>query len=219
MNNLIQIVENYLNKDTCNFIRETLNPLTKFTEQKSTTGWWPASKYGAHEVKPGIPISPYIDNKNYDICMDILTLLVVNMSKTISDFYKEEYILKSLFFGKMEIGGFNGLHMDNKYLSSADKQIKDRPNAQEDKSGLLYLNQDYTGGNLIFPLQNLEIKPNSGTFIFFQGDEKVPHFVSEVTSGTRNNIICFFGKKNKGFDRSVEPVGDLEAKLELNNFN
>lgn len=62
-------------------------------------------------------------------------------------------------------------------------------------SALLYLNNDYDGGEIIFYDKEggqTEYKPNPGTLIYFKGDENYPHSVNKVISGERANIILFF---------------------------
>ena len=65
-----------------------------------------------------------------------------------------------------------------------------------DKSGLLYLNDDYEGGELVFPEQSLSIKAEAGSLIFFEGDYKKPHGVNEVISGNRYNLVTFYEPVN-----------------------
>jgi hypothetical protein len=74
---------------------------------------------------------------------------------------------------------------------------------------LLYLGnhgEDFTGGEIIFPLEDLTVKPKKGLFVFFKADAKAPHGVTEVKSGHRDGLISFFGdyykvkEKNNGKD-------------------
>ena len=92
-------------------------------------------------------------------------------------------------------GGFNDVHMDNHYFDDSGNIIV-KPKMAFDKSGLLYLNDDYLGGELVFPEQGLSIKAKSGSLIFFEGDYKKPHGVNEVTSGTRYNLVTFYEPVN-----------------------
>lgn len=70
-------------------------------------------------------------------------------------------------------------------------------------TGLLYLNEDYKGGEIILEDQSIKerfsddiigndvlIKPAPGTLIYFTED--IFHKVLPVTSGTRYNIVMFF---------------------------
>jgi len=70
-------------------------------------------------------------------------------------------------------------------------------------SALLYLTNDYEGGEILFyndstgdKNNSVSYKPNPGTLIYFKGDKNYPHSVNKVLSGERANIILFF-KSNK----------------------
>jgi hypothetical protein len=61
-------------------------------------------------------------------------------------------------------------------------------------SALLYLTDDYEGGEILFYDENTptSYKPELGTLIYFKGDENYPHSVNKIISGERANIILFF---------------------------
>jgi hypothetical protein len=48
-----------------------------------------------------------------------------------------------------------------------------------------YLNDDYEGGEIHFPNQNITIKPKAGSLIIFPSQEPFIHEVKTITSGTR----------------------------------
>jgi hypothetical protein len=57
---------------------------------------------------------------------------------------------------------------------------------------LIYLNDDYEGGELGFPTHNMLIKPKIGDLIMFPGNLNYPHEVKEVLSGTRYTLPLWF---------------------------
>jgi predicted 2-oxoglutarate/Fe(II)-dependent dioxygenase YbiX len=61
-----------------------------------------------------------------------------------------------------------------------------------DIAGLMYLNDDYEGGELYFPQHGIEFKPKAGAAYFFPGDKNFIHGVREVTSGTRYTLPFFW---------------------------
>jgi predicted 2-oxoglutarate/Fe(II)-dependent dioxygenase YbiX len=63
-------------------------------------------------------------------------------------------------------------------------------------SALIYLNDDYEGGELCFPLHDIEIKPKPGTLIIFPGSCMYPHEVKEVLSGHRYTHNFFLSSLN-----------------------
>jgi hypothetical protein len=50
---------------------------------------------------------------------------------------------------------------------------------------LVYLNDDYEGGEIFFPNQNILLKPQAGSLIIFPSCEPYVHQVKEITKGTR----------------------------------
>jgi hypothetical protein len=64
-------------------------------------------------------------------------------------------------------------------------------------SALLYLTNDYDGGEICFYDGNTPTayKPGLGTLVYFKGDEHHPHSVNKVLGGERGNIILFFDVK------------------------
>lgn len=52
-------------------------------------------------------------------------------------------------------------------------------------AGLIYLNDDYDGGELYFPDWGISIKPKAGTFVSFPGNKNYLHGVKKIINGTR----------------------------------
>ena len=64
-----------------------------------------------------------------------------------------------------------------------------RPN---DIATLVYLNDDYEGGELYFPNQEIQFKPKAGAAYFFPGDMNYVHGVTEIKSGIRYTCPFFW---------------------------
>ena len=80
---------------------------------------------------------------------------------------------KFVTVSKLTSGGM-GLHKDDK---------------EKDKDNFIcmfYLNDNYDGGEIIFPEFNIEYKPIAGDILIYQS--KFKHGVNELLSGTRYNI-------------------------------
>ena len=57
---------------------------------------------------------------------------------------------------------------------------------------VLYLNDDYEGGEIYFPNHGTSLKPKANTLAFFPGDAEFLHGVSEITSGIRYTLSTFW---------------------------
>lgn len=58
-------------------------------------------------------------------------------------------------------------------------------------SVLIYLNEDYDGGEIEFPNFNLKIKPKAGTLILFPSNYAYAHIAHPVRSGTKYVIATW----------------------------
>ena len=82
-------------------------------------------------------------------------------------------------------------HAD-KELHEGDQRGKPNDFPYYDIAGLFYLNDDYEGGELYFPLQRIQFKPKRGAAYFFPGDMNYIHGVTEITSGIRYTSPFFW---------------------------
>ena len=67
--------------------------------------------------------------------------------------------------------------------------------SHRDYSSVLYLNEDFTGGNTYFPKNNFTCNPKKGKIIFFSS--RTYHGVTEVISGERYTLPCWYSKNQK----------------------
>jgi predicted 2-oxoglutarate/Fe(II)-dependent dioxygenase YbiX len=72
-------------------------------------------------------------------------------------------------------------------------------------TAILYLNDEYQGGDIIFYDGEWGTKdlpttycPKPGMLVSFKGDHTYPHEVTEITHGTRTNMTMNFRAKRKG---------------------
>lgn len=84
-------------------------------------------------------------------------------------------------------------------MPHADKELHEGPDAGKpndfpwyDIAGLFYINDDYEGGELYFPKQDIKFKPKSGAAYFFPGDMNYIHGVTEIKSGIRYTVPFFW---------------------------
>lgn len=97
-----------------------------------------------------------------------------------------------------DIGGHYKPHNDSHGLWKApDGKIIWRKNMDRDLSTILYLNDDFEGGNLIFPDFNLSLKPEPGLFICFPSNYNYVHGVEPVLKGTRYSIVSWMRVKGE----------------------
>ena len=186
----IFLVEDYISIDTCNLLIKEFSKNLSETPRPNILG----GISGSSVKQPDIA-GEYSEDALYNIAIDTHNGILFSINDLVSNKFKTPHQIKTYFFSSMLPGGFNDVHMDNHYFDDSGNIIV-KPKMAFDKSGLLYLNDDYLGGELVFPEQGLSIKAKSGSLIFFEGDYKKPHGVNEVTSGTRYNLVTFYEPVN-----------------------
>lgn len=125
---------------------------------------------------------PHIDTENK----------IEKLLSIASQWFTDTYKVKNLVF--------NRSHGNIMYPGSVLLAHKDKLNEYDLGRGpgnayvcLLFLTDDYSGGNLLFPEQDASFKPNAGDAILFPGC-LIAHGVSEVLDGIRVNLVNhFFG--------------------------
>ena len=108
-----------------------------------------------------------------------------------SNLYANEYhldlgILMPISISKYETSKSMGPHVD-------DYNDDENPNI----SVVLYLNDDYEGGQLHFKEQNVTIKPEAGSIVIFPSVAPYYHESMPVTSGVKYMSPGFWRKTNK----------------------
>ena len=73
---------------------------------------------------------------------------------------------------------------------------------------VLYLNDDYTGGEIVYTEKNITYKPRAGTMIFHPGSLEYKHGVKKVIEGTRYVMTGFV------WDREILEQRMLDEKSE-----
>ncbi len=65
------------------------------------------------------------------------------------------------------------------------------PGLIRDISAILYLNDDYEGGELEFPYFDVKIKPSAGMYILFPSSFPYAHIAHPVISGTKYAVVTW----------------------------
>jgi len=78
------------------------------------------------------------------------------------------------------------------HSDSTGNNGEDNGTSQRKFSSLIYLNDEFSGGNLWFPKQDTEIEPKPNTLIVFPATFEYMHGVKAVTSGIRYSILEFW---------------------------
>jgi len=112
------------------------------------------------------------------------------------------YISKNYCIRQYVAGSWMGEHIDRNY--------KDPRNSM-DWTVLVYLNDDYEGGELVFPDYNITIKPSAGSAIFFPCNAK--HSVNKIQSGKKTFVFLFIHTHTNMSTSLGEPYNGLDYHI------
>ncbi len=90
-------------------------------------------------------------------------------------------------------GGHYRPHIDGETLfNDGSGTLKWVKNVDRDISLVIYLNDDYEGGEIVFPKQAISIKPRKGLLVAFPSSHHFLHGVNPVVKGDRYAIVNWF---------------------------
>lgn len=124
-----------------------------------------------------------------------IVYLIEKLNSRLKKIIKEEYKVNAnptgIAIARWFPGNFQMPHADKEIHSGPDKG---KPNNFPfyDIGSLYYINDDYEGGEIYFPNQDLEFKPVAGSACFFPGDLNYIHGVREIKSGIRYTSPTFW---------------------------
>jgi predicted 2-oxoglutarate/Fe(II)-dependent dioxygenase YbiX len=123
----------------------------------------------------------------------IIDLLKDTVREVINPFYdieiSESEVPQILSYG---IGGHYTPHIDGESIWVTPRGEKIwKKSTDRDISMVFYLNDDFEGGDFIFPELNIRVRPEPGMMVCFPSSHYYVHGVEPVTRGKRYSIVCW----------------------------
>lgn len=132
----------------------------------------------------------YFDNvnRNYNIkkleCKkDPLVLTVLNRIGIDIEFLHSAQLLY------YPTNAHNGVHADNCVINQDGTITRHKPWTH---TGIVFINDDYVGGELVFTQHNVTLKCKAGTYVVTPSDENYLHKVNRVMQGIRYSLVLRF---------------------------
>lgn len=187
----ILIQPNVVTKEGCKYLTEYVK-----NAPRTSMGVYDAEK--ANETKKD---EHKIDKKSRDVeCADIQPIIkeikslyddmVYNIINPFYNFYiKDSEIPQLLYYTK---GGHYKPHYDGEALwVNPDGTKQWKKSIDRDISTVLFLNDDFEGGEFVFPKHKIRIKPEPGLLVAFPSTHHYLHGVEPVISGERVVSVCW----------------------------
>ena len=201
----IVVYENFLDAETS---AKIVKALDKHAENGSIS-WMPISFYESYSS-----ILP-LDNDKEVISLGLSPTIFSDIETAISVAIASVHDLDPKIISKIgyhtqkwEPGAWAKKHSDN-----TDSEGNSGAFTRSRYAGFLYLNDNFEGGVLGFPDQNIEIKPQVGMLAVFDGGFNNMHEVSLITKGVRYTIGSFWDdREESAYSQETRDIWAAEMK-------
>ncbi|WP_251358451.1 2OG-Fe(II) oxygenase [Kangiella sp. TOML190] len=160
-----------------------------------------------------------IESKTRNNEISSLGSLSDDLETLVNNFFKDEFINyykknissfekpQALIYSK---GGFYDYHADSENWDKHQKQwVK---SANRDYSLLIYLNDDFDGGELTFPNFQMRLKPRKGMLLCFPSDHRYLHKAELTTQGHRYVIVSWARAKGTELIENAPLYDSIQVK-------
>lgn len=197
--NIVEL-ENFMTPEEVDFLENAAKSLKIWDVTQSHVNENGTVIYDADYWKDRVCSAPSL-NQNDPRIVPVIQGLFKRLQPIIEEFFKVKVQPTGQTIVKWNPGQYQQPHADKELHSGPDAGLpNDFPHY--DISSLFYINDDYEGGELYFPYQNVQFKPKRGSAYFFPGDMNYVHGVTEILSGFR--YTCPF------FWEILEHTGDIK---------
>jgi hypothetical protein len=175
------VIDNFISEKLSKDLNSFLRPMVSINDQ------------GVLSKQIYSPLQP-IDSSIYNESQ-IMYLLIESVIKSIQNvfgFSNEKISINRVLYQVLRTGEKLAYHADGYGGGGVEGY------GTHGYSALLYLNDNYTGGDIVFYNDDSRksYHPKIGTLIYFKGDEDHYHSVNKVIKGERLNLILFFDVKD-----------------------
>jgi hypothetical protein len=167
--------------------------LESFNDNTLQLSKWKTWKASDQDTEYGVSKDGMFSNMQYKNELDLQTSTLVYNIKSISDLCFVNYayntgVRQLKLPDYFSIRKYNSLADMGKHVDAEDPTDKSHPVV----SGVLYLNDQYEGGEIYFPEQNIKIKPEAGSLVMFPSYRPYFHHPLPVTSGNKYMVPFFW---------------------------
>lgn len=193
------IVEDFLSKDELDSLHDIINNLSEddwMIEYTKNLKRFCMEKFGRDDVENLVAegkfeITQGWQDKNYDLGSEPVTRNVIERLDR----------LVALVDPKLEASGLKTFQrmQDGVELKAHTDQHTD---PSINYATIIYLNDNYNGGELFFSNKDLELKPKPGSLVIFPGTEEFNHGVRHVKPGPIRYVLVGFIKIRNFYEKN-----------------
>ena len=185
------VVKNFITQEE---IQEYMNMINNVTE-KQWDEWYMSQlkvftkqKFGREDVdnlvKEGLyEITSNWNDKNYSFINSKIHHKIDKRFNQVLEKTKEGLTLSGFYFIQRM---YEGVELVSHHDQNTDESIK--------HAAVIYINNDYNGGEIFWAKKDFEMKPDPGDLLLFGGDPEWEHGVRFVTKGPKRYVLPAFIK-------------------------
>lgn len=202
LNKDLVVYETFLTPEECSKIIAVLDK----SEKNGSMAWMPISFYESYSsVLPQDGDKEIIEEGLPEDIFSKIKEGFIDAVASVHDIDPKTVVQIGYHTQKWEPGAYARVHSDN-----TDEHGNSGPFARSRYAAFLYLNDDFAGGLLKFPKQNIEIAPKAGMLAAFDGGFENMHEVTLIESGVRYTIGSFWDDREE--DAYPQEVRDAWAE-------
>jgi len=185
-NTEIVYLKNFLAGEDCRYV---LSAITDIVENQADNNHLIGYSNDGNINSKNAPFV-FVNNLNDEKIHLILKDVNNRLTKVYEELYGYDEEVTYLYLGTI-----NGMGVGKDMAVHADNIPSLAVNVDTPHGIVLYLNDDYEGGELYYPDLKLAIKPEAGSLVIHPGTVEYAHGVAPVTSGMRYATTAFTKKK------------------------
>ena len=185
----VVVVENFLSPRECADLVDILEALPsdrlKVIDLNNTDATGTAREYSDNRVTDRVDVGSHQERLDGLVLRAITEKIEPGSGEKI-EWFEEPQVLK------YRSGGFYGAHADSEFFDKNTQlwtKCMDR-----DWSLLLYLNDEFQGGEILFNKFHFKLQPRAGMLVYFPSDGRYMHTANSVTSGTRYAVVSWMSQ-------------------------
>lgn len=202
----ILIDENFLTQEECSSIIKALEEQAK----NEKLSWTPISFYESYSSI--LPKDNDPELSQFNLSPTIFSEIkqgIINAVAQIDAIDPESIYQIGYHTQKWEPGAYARIHSDN-----TDEEGNPSAFERSRYAGFVYLNDDFEGGVLNFPKNNISIKPKTGMLAVFSGGFENMHEVTMITKGVRYTLGSFWDNRDESaYPEELREKWQEELKL------
>ena len=185
----VVVVENFLSPRECSELVAMLEAMPserlKVIDLVNTDATATARKYDDNRVTEKVAVGMQQVRLDSLVRRAIVERIEPESGEKIA-WFEEPQVLK------YRPGGFYGAHADSEFFDQ-DTQLWTKC-MDRDWSLLLYLNNEFQGGEILFNKFHFRLQPRAGMLVYFPSDGRYMHTANAVTSGTRYALVSWMSQ-------------------------